>query len=959
MIYRILVILTIISLLVLSPAQASDRGDVQLNVLESTRDGIVFELKAPGYTVNEINNGRNPLSEIGITGAVKTSEIGKPQLPMVSALIGIPANASLELISLDDQTSQINRDLNIVLVPQIAASPDGLSQVNEPALLGSRDATNDQWYPASSVRIADEGWLRDQRVARIEFFPFQYRPSDGQVLWHTSLRIQIRFSEDASGETEGRSIHNETSTLKDGPFEVALRQNLVNYETAREFRTGIPTQEIQSFSQTDWMQEGEPGYRIEVDQDGLYQLTYAALLNTGLDVAHLDPTLLHMTSQGEAVAIYVENKDGLEHVFSASETIFFYGQKFYGDHLAQLYAGEAANYLAFPAQLADGTSTTWHPQFSAKMLEKYTDTNVYWLSLETTPGARMQVVDSTPHDTAPVPLSYIETVHAEQSRYWFTYSFTSEETWYWDEIRDATPRAYQASLTALATGPAIATIRGEMIARASNIYNNPDHHTKMWINRQPTPFADNLWDGLSRLHFEGQVPQTSLIEGTNTITLTMLIDAFPGQLTDWLDFDWFEIDYARRFQAQNDQISFSRSEGNSTWQYQISGFSSPGAYVMDVSAPLAPRWLVNQRFTSGTLAYESGHVDKGAYLAVGTNSVRNPKSISYYQPPDLYSNSNRYDYVFITHSNFIAAAQQLANFRAARGLRTLVVDVNDLYNEFNYGIYHSIAIKNFLAYTFTNWAEPPVYVLLIGDGHWNFKSYPRYNAPAMYMPPHLSWSDPIQGEVDSANQLASVVGADPIPDVLIGRLPVNTISEANAAVAKTIGYEQSPLQGWEDHVTYVADNVPDPAGDFIEASERMISDYIEPGYGINRIYENNYSCPGTGCAQVKQAIISTINTTGTLLLNFAGHGGVNRWSQESIFLDTDIPLLNNSNQLPVILSLTCLDGYWLHPGLKSYPRPTKLDRGIGTVIEQGSRCCLFANRPWSSDRTRRVVARLL
>jgi hypothetical protein len=179
--------------------------------------------------------------------------------------------------------------------------------------------------------------------------------------------------------------------------------------------------------------------------------------------------------------------------------------------------------------------------------------------------------------------------------------------------------------------------------------------------------------------------------------------------------------------------------------------------------------------------------------------------------------------------------------------------------------------------------------------------------------------------VDSANQLASVVGADPIPDVLIGRLPVNTISEANAAVTKIIGYEQSSLQGWEDHVTFVADNVPDPAGDFVEASERMISDYIEPGYDVYRIYENNFNCPGTGCAQVNQAIVSTINNTGTLLLNFAGHGGVNRWSQESIFTNNDIPSLNNPNQLPVILSLTCLDGYWLHPGLIPTPSPSLIE----------------------------------
>ena len=265
------------------------------------------------------------------------------------------------------------------------------------------EAGNDQWYPSSSVRITGEGWLRNQRVARIEFYPFQYRPADGKVIWHENMRVQVRFIEDPSLGAGSIMAPAETSATRQDPFEAALRLNLANYEAAREFRSTLPAEQIQTFDQSDWMEEGEPRYRIEVDQDGLYQLTYTALQTAGLDVAHINPTLLHLSSQGQDVAIYVENKDGNPDALSSNETIYFYGQKFYGDHLAQEYAGEAANYLTYPSQLPDGTLTAWHPQFSAMMLEKYTDTNVYWLSLETTPGLRMAEVPATPHDTAQFP----------------------------------------------------------------------------------------------------------------------------------------------------------------------------------------------------------------------------------------------------------------------------------------------------------------------------------------------------------------------------------------------------------------------------------------------------------------------------------------------------------------------------------------------------------------------------
>ena len=436
--YKLFVMTILLSTVLLSPArvlaQTPDTGQAGLTVLESSGTGVVFELKVPDYSIIETTQGQNPISEIVISGSTKTSEPGKPQLPVISALIGIPAGAALELILLDDRKSEINRDLNILAVPQAVGLDDDLSPGMIQALTGSEDAANVDWYPSSSVRIADVGWLRNQRVARIEFYPFQYRPSDGRLIWHTNLQAKVSFGVEPAGQPDWEGVPVDQGLRRDNPFEASMRQNLVNYEVARKFRTGIPAHELGYLSQTTWMDAGEPRYRIEVDQDGFYQLTYAALQTAGLDVAHIDPTLIHLTSQGEAVAIFVENEDGNAHLFSPGENIYFYGQKFYGDRLAELYAGEATNYLTYPSQLPDGTATTWYPEFNAKMLEKYTDTNVYWLSLGITPGARMQVVDATPHDTAPVPTSYTATAHAEQSRYWYTYNFTSEDTWFWDEI---------------------------------------------------------------------------------------------------------------------------------------------------------------------------------------------------------------------------------------------------------------------------------------------------------------------------------------------------------------------------------------------------------------------------------------------------------------------------------------------------------------------------------------------
>jgi hypothetical protein len=53
--------------------------------------------------------------------------------------------------------------------------------------------------------------------------------------------------------------------------------------------------------------------------------------------------------------------------------------------------------------------------------------------------------------------------------------------------------------------------------------------------------------------------------------------------------------------------------------------------------------------------------------------------------------------------------------------------------------------------------------------------------------------------------------------------------------------------------------------------------------------------------------------TGTLLVSYIGHGDIQRWSGERIFRVADLPLLSNTGQYPLVLSMTCLDGSWYYP----------------------------------------------
>jgi hypothetical protein len=531
----------------------------------------------------------------------------------------------------------------------------------------------------------------------------------------------------------------------------------------------------------------------------------------------------------------------------------------------------------------------------------------------------MQSIDGDPSGNSIEPVKhYRETVRAEESLVWKTTHFTNEDTWFWD-IFSLGKRSYTVALSARATSGPDAVLRSEFVSNASDPTAGPDHHTQIHFNNDPDPIGDFYWSGLSRYEFEYKyISPYSITNGTNTFYIEALNDAQVKNPS--LYFDWFEIEYNRFFEAENNAITFTSGE-TGTQKYQVSDFTNTsGATVLDISNPIEPVHVLNPYVQPFTITISLTHPEPISITMAAGDLVLPQNQISYYEAPDWSTMNGGFDYVYITHADFLTSTQALANYRSGTGLSTVVVDINDLYNEFNFGIYHPIAIKNFLAYAYDNWGVKPTYALLVGDGHWNFHEYntATYGSGPQFMPPNLAWVDPWQGEVDSANLLATVSGADVLPDLKIARLPVNSSAEIDAYLSKLVGYEAPHIpEPWEQNHVFVADNA-DVEGNFPHLSDEIINNYIVPAPNAreHRIYQDDFDCTNPsspGCVIVRNEITNTINITGALILNYVGHASFDWWSREYIFTPAELANLTNSDKLPVILSMDCLDGYWIGP----------------------------------------------
>ena len=149
-------------------------------------------------------------------------------------------------------------------------------------------------------------------------------------------------------------------------------------------------------------------------------------------------------------------------------------------------------------------------------------------------------------------------------------------------------------------------------------------------------------------------------------------------------------------------------------------------------------------------------------------------------------------------------------------------------------------------------------------------------------------------------------------DVATGRFPVTSLSEAREAVDKTLQYyDTSSLGDWRNTVTFVADD-PDTPNEFVlQETVDQIARELEaekPSFNLKKIYADAYqqesSAGGERYPSVNEAIDNAVET-GSLVLDYFGHGGVNGWANERILEVPQIQKWNNFNTLPLFITVTC------------------------------------------------------
>lgn len=568
-----------------------------------------------------------------------------------------------------------------------------------------------------------------------------------------------------------------------------------------------------------------------------------------------------------------------------------------------------------------GTGNTFH-----HFINPYTEKNCYFFTVSQ--GAAGIQMDSIVSPN-PAPLSvqyYQEKIFVEDE---VTNLLNTGRRWVGDEFTGGNfTRTYLKSLPGIVLNSQIRYafnfVRRSETKDVLNIYENGNLLPQMPIVMEITGLGDNGETIPFVYELSGTATGTLPPSNPNASVVKIQVTPGSGNQNSQTYLDWLEIYYPRKFEALNDALLFTTPDTAGSVQYTVSNLSSD-IRVFDVTdhggvkqvkfSPAVSSCTFQLQQTPGTVR---------EIAVVGKNGYKVPAAaikIDKFVPNNLHDFPDQIDFIIISPVEFLSEANRLKNYRQVHdSLNTLVVDIQQIFNEFSGGLPDPLSVREFLKYTQDHWADPkPRYVLLFGHGNFDYKN--KITNQRNWIPPYETDYSFTTVDSYSSDDKFVIFGPSDSYALAIGRLPVRSLQDAAIVVDKILSYESAPVDPWRNKVTFVSDDGKTSAGDdgsrYTDHSEQLSGSGLFDSFEKNKIYEVAYptvnSAGGRRKPDVNKSIVNAINS-GTIITNYIGHGNDQVWAHEYVFTrGGDVPQLMNKERLTFVATASCSFGWYDNP----------------------------------------------
>ncbi|CAN2039613.1 Gingipain domain-containing protein [Candidatus Magnetomoraceae bacterium gMMP-15] len=814
-----------------------------IKVISEDDYGLTLELTLPCFNFEKLNLSDGNYLRIHVDEWTVTSETGGPELPLQGLLLQVPKIGKIEIQPLENKYETLN-DCLIYPVPRLIMSDNGESFTE--FIKDSVIYNNSNFFPGILAEFDKRAVLRNTTVSRLKFYPFQWNPVTKELRYYKKMRFKISFENPLSLIKERKSL-----SFLNEPYEKLKNELIANYHKGLESKSRKSEfKEARTTSQNFQL-------KIKIKEDGIYRIRHEELVTAGLDIDSIDPASFQIFNYGQEIAIKIVSS----------------GSKF-----------QQVDYIEF---------------FGKKIDNQFTGTNVYWLAWGLSSGKHIESIDGTVTGQSAAQNFFNEQLHIEENHTLWekTPGAPDQDYAFWQKITSPISIDYSLDIPSPVLDQDNILIKVCFQGLSISSTNPNNHHTQLLLNNNLIGNAD--WGNRIEYIQEAVISSELLNDSENKLTISM-----PAVKLDSVFINWIEIVYKRYFEAVDDTLVFTIEE-NDRVKIEISKLSQSNVIIYDITDPFNVKQveniLIQPDGENYKVTFEDYIPDKKTYYILTESKIKQPDYIGLRELTKLKNPENQADYIIISPEEFFDSLKPLIEVRESEGLNTLSVDIEDIYNEFNYGIFDPKAIKDFLQYAYENWSEPaPTYVLLTGDANMDYRNYFDKNKENK-VPTHLSITSEF-GLTPDDNWYVCVQGDDILPDMFIGRIPGNSSEMVEKIVNKIIRYRGSKNYANES-VLMVAD---DMASEYQTINNELISDLPE-SVTVDKVYLSSY----TNDENATNDIISSINQ-GKFIINYVGHGSITNWAGELILESPDIALLQNENKLSFVILMTCLNGFFAH-----------------------------------------------
>jgi hypothetical protein len=889
----------------------------EINILHSDTKYFEF-IFSPSFDKDKEINIDGQIFQLPV---VKNSRIvtksGEPVIQAFDYNIVIPNPTGFESKVIDIFNNEKN---NYNLAPvQYLVNVDGTSAEEYKFYPEIYNNFKNKYSNKDFIEIKYAGIARNKYIANIKIFPYLYDNKIKKLVLLQHLKIRINFSGKETISSDNVDNFNYGSALNHNEtLNWSVTQSSLYFGKHSDKLQGEKIAKMSEISNGNWI-------KIGVQQEGIYRIEASELQSLGINIPYNEVKTLKIFGKGgkpldEAVSAAQNNNMYEQEIIVSTNSdgslknITFYGAPTNG---FELYKNEIRRFNNY-----------------------FSNTNYYLLTFGGKDGKRsveMQIPDG---NILQSPDKYVERVLFEE-----------------DIVNPYNPGAGRDWFGRTFFSAPFNPVMLHNLDRSGNVY-----YKFALAHRSASQGVFQVFDGDNKLgsvtlnatgdytaayrNFSNFVLPASKISSDDRSLINLKYINSDNSATAF--FDYFEIHYPRSFYAINNSISFiSDTSLIGKTDFVINGFTGNELFGFDVTNPKDPKLLKNNATTGGIFSIVT-NLEQNTFRKFFVSSNLLKANLTKTEVSNLRDNKDNSDIVLITHPDLMESALEYKKYREENGFKVSVFRTDHIYNEFAAGLPDVTAIRDFIAYLHNNWTKMPEYVVLWGDGHFDYKniSTNKINYLPAYQTNEVdlnSFSD-IENNYCTDDFFGMIFGDDLLADVKLGRVTIDSPELGNWIVEKIKMYENnSSLDQWRSNVILVADDGPTSNGSdgskHTAQSEALQRDIIYKNaaeFQYDKIYLIEYPAEnipnGIRKPQVTEDLLTRINTTGGLMLNWVGHGNPRVWAHEQILeRDITIPQMKNINKLFFLTAATCDFGRFDNPEVRSGAEEMFLSKVGGAI----------------------------